>query len=265
MESLKKSLELYALMLERLEKSGHAPHQVEYYKECIAFMETCTTGEEAREKMRRSHLYTGGGDALALDDVLNRKWAAEKREAPELVDVFSARYEEVKATPTIVFNTSNVMKHNRKVQEAEMRLQRRRDAFFQVFQGYLEATVEIYGTEEYEKGQIKLKGGIDKLEQLNKPFQEAATEGVFRNLLYVSDEGYRVFVDAVEGFMAGNGLPHSQGPSEDAQWEEVKAMKSQIMAVGRGELSRNKAGICFCESPKDATGKYEYSHFVEEV
>jgi hypothetical protein len=50
MDSLEKSLELYGFMVDRLEKSGHAPHQLEYYKECIRFFEPCGSLEEAQEK-----------------------------------------------------------------------------------------------------------------------------------------------------------------------------------------------------------------------
>lgn len=264
MDSLEKSLELYGLMVDRLEESGHAPHQLEYYKECIRFIEPCGSLEEAQEKMRKSHLYTAGGEAAVLDDVLNRKWAAEERQAFELAELFAARYEELKANPAAAFNAADVMKFQQRVKELEIQFEGRKDSFLQIFQGYLELCAELPGTEEYGKAQIKIEGGMEKMDQLGKPFTTAVGEGAFRKLLAIPDTGYEMFAESVNKIMEGTFLPPEDGRSpEKGEWEEVKSLKREIMEVGRGEIARRKAGLCFCESPKDVHGKYTYEKCVE--
>ncbi|NLY82939.1 MAG: hypothetical protein GX078_09350 [Clostridiales bacterium] len=264
MEKLKKSLELYRLMLERMEKSGHAPHQADYFKECAEFVKTCKTGDEATAKMRKSHLYTAGGDAFALDDVLNRKWAAEKNKEEELIKLYSNRYEEIKNNPKVVMDYNNTMDFTRKVQDIEIKISRRRDNFVQVCQGYFEMKMEIQGSEDYNKALAKLQGGYGKMEADGKPFFEASSEDKFRNLLFIPDEGYKIFVKEVELIIANPNVNQSEEADTEDQWEELKANKEEIKQIGERELKKYRRGCCFCESPKDVNGKYTYEHFVVE-
>lgn len=266
MEKLKKSLELYKLMSERMEKSSHAPHQVDYFKECIEFMKTCKTGDEAMTKMRKSHLYTAGGDAFALDDVLNRKWAAEKNKEEELAALYSNRYEAIKNNPKVVMDYNATINLTREVQDLEIKISRRRDNFVQVCQGYFEMKMQTEGSEDYKKALAKLQGGYGKMEADGKPFFEATSEEKFRNLLFIPDEGYKIFVKDVEQIIANPNFNQSEKMDVEDQWEELKSMKEEIKQIGERELKKYRRGCCFCESPKDANGKYTYEHcVVEEV
>lgn len=264
MENLEKSLELYRLMIERMEKSGHAPHQVEYFKESVEFMKTCKTGDEAMAKMRKSHLYTAGGDAFVLDDVLNRKWAAEENKEEELIELYSNRYEELKNNPKLVMDYNNTIDFTRKVQDLEVKIARRRDNFIQVCQGYFEMNMEIQGSEDYEKALAKLQGGYGKMEADGKPFFEAASEDKFRNLIFIPDEGYKIFLKEVEAIMASPKVKQSEDTDIEVEWEALKAIKEEIKEIGKRELKKYRRGCCFCESPKDANGKYTYDHCVVE-
>lgn len=266
MEMLKQSLELYRLMLERMEKSGHAPHQVDYYKECIEFTKTFKTGEEAMANMRKSHLFTAGGDAFALDDIINRKWAAEKNKEEELIELYSNRYNEIKDNPKVIMDYNKTMDFTRKVQDLEIKISRRRENFLQVFQGYFEMKMEIQGSDDYRKALAKLQGGYEKMEADGKPFFEAATEDKFRNLLFIPDEGYKLFLKDVEQIIENPNVNQSDENDAESQWEELKANKEEIKQIGERELKKYRRGCCFCESPKDVNGKYTYEHCVlEEV
>lgn len=266
MEKLKKSLELYILMLERLEKSGHSPNQVDYFKESIAFMKTCKTGDEARAKMQKSHLYTAGGNAFALDDILNRKWAAEKNKEEDLIALYSNRYEELKNNPKVVMDYNNTIAFTNKVQDLEIKIARKRDNFIQVCQGYFEMKIKAEESEDYQKALAKLQGGYEKMEADGKPFFEAASEEKFRNLIFFPDNGYNIFVKDVEQLIAHPQVTLSEKLDTEDQWEELKAIKDEIKHVGERELKKYRRGCCFCESPKDSNGKYTYEHcIVEEV
>jgi hypothetical protein len=50
----------------------------------------------------------------------------------------------------------------------------------------------------------------------------------------------------------------------EGQWADLKANKEEIKEVGKSELKKYRLGCCFCESPKDANGKYTYEHCVVE-
>ena len=266
MKKLEQSLELYRLMLERMEKSGHAPHQVDYYKECIEFTKSCKTGDEAMAKMRKSHLYTGGGDAFALDDIFNRKWAAETNKEEELIELYSNRYEELKNNPKLVMDYNKTMDLTKKVQELEVKISRRRDNFVQVCQGYFEMKMEIEGSEDYNKALAKLQGGYGKMEADGKPFFEAAKEDKYRNLLFIPDEGYKIFLEEVKETIANPNVIQAEESDKEGQWADLKANMEEIKQIGEGELKKYRRGACFCESPKDINGKYTYEHCViEEV
>lgn len=266
MEQLKKSLELYGLMMKRMEESGHAPHQVDYYKKCIEFTKACKTGEEAITKMKKSHLYTEGGDAFALDDILNRKWAAEKNKEEELVELYNNRYKEVENNPKIVMDYNKTGDFTRKVQDLEIKIARRREDFVQVCQGYFEMKLEIEGSEDYKKALAKLQGGYGKMEADGKPFFRAASEEKFRNLLFIPDEGYKIFIKEVEQIISNPNVNQSEEVDAEDQWKELKVNKEEIKHIGERELKKYRRGCCFCESPKDVNGKYTYEHcVVEEV
>jgi len=264
MEKLKKALELYRLMLERMEKSGHAPHQVDYYKECIEFNKAFKTGDEAMAEMRKSHLFTGGGDAFALDDIFNRKWAAEENKEDELIELYANRYNEVKNNPKVIMDYTKTMPFTQKVQDLEIKISRRRENFVQVCQGYFEMKMEIEGSEDYELALTKIKGGYGKMEADGKPFFEAASEEKYRNLLFIPDEGYKIFLKGVEQIIANTNVKQAEDSDMEGQWADLKANKEEIKEVGKSELKKYRLGCCFCESPKDANGKYTYEHCVVE-
>ena len=102
------------------------------------------------------------------------------------------------------------------------------------------------------------------MEADGKSFFEASSEEKFRNLIFIPDEGYKIFVKEVEEIITN---PNGKQPEEmdvEDQWEALKAMKEEIKQIGESELKKYRRGCCFCESPKDANGKYNYEHCVVE-
>lgn len=97
MSSIDKSIELYELIIKRLEESGNAPYQLAAYKGSLECIRDCATTEEATAKLAASPWYTAVAQGLKLDEMGARRRAAIELGQEDVAAAYEAKMKEVEA------------------------------------------------------------------------------------------------------------------------------------------------------------------------
>lgn len=225
MGDIKKSIELYELIIKRLEASGNAPNQLAAYKGSLECFRDCATDDEAMAKLAASPWYTAVAQGLALDDLEAKKKAFVELGFDDVADAYEAKLAEVRTDYLKAWDTAYVGK----IQQL-------------IAAHYNEREAELNNKlKEIENEVNEVTGENRALE--SKPFS-------LKSMLS------RPKADSKEAKAL-------EGSSEE--WEAIKAMKDTVIAIGKEEMATLARGDAICVAPADASGKYSFEQLRKEA
>lgn len=259
MKDIDKSRQLYAMIAERCEKGGFSDEQAKIYREMIDFMADCETMEQATEKFKGSPYYLAAGAALMVDKFSAYRRAAEENGMPEVAQVYEKRVAEIRAGQQAMY----IAGCEQTAQNAKVPYLRTLESFGKLYNAYVllsgAACNDDVAIDSYLKEMNAAKAGLEKP---SADPAELVKIPVFKSMLHTNDEGCRAFVEAVKSpeQLAANARAH-KGEIEaegKAEWEKVKAHKSEIMQAGAGHAAGTKRSLVTAVSPTDRNGKYSF-------
>ena len=263
MAGIEKSVELYELIIARLEDSGVAPNQLAYYRECLDLIRTCSTAEEAEVAMRNSPLYTAGGQALMLDKFIAFAKAMEYCGYDEAAKIYRDKFEEVKDNYASAWDTS----YNQKVLDLLVQYTERKSLFMDV----ILAPVNYMGAGELpsDSGTRKmdnerLKENFAKIREKGWDFFEMAGDPYLRELVPLSDEAYAAYIRKIaEIAQKGTMAPDEDGAEYSRIKEFVSSHKDELRDAARRTLA--KKAVVMAVPNESAPYKHEFIDRVEEA
>lgn len=191
MGDINKSIELYELIIKRLEESGNAPNQLTAYRGSLECFRDCTTEEEAMAKLAASPWYTAVAQGLALDDLEAKSRAALELGFGDVAAAYNAKLEEVRKDYLKAWDTSYV------------------------------AEIQKLTAAHYNEREAELNAHLKELEAEIKTIA-------------------------------------ASGKDSTDEWNTVRAIKDEVIAIGRDELAALSRGEALCVAPADSTGKYSF-------
>ena len=264
MAKMEQVLALYQQMAERCEKSGVAPNQARVYREMITFMKDCQTVDESMVKIKNSKYYLAPSIALVEDKITALCAVAKESDMEEVVKVYEKKLEEINKDSNAIYDSAfYTTAHNLKT-----RYMQTKEAFCKIYEHYVRFCICAANNEVEMKSAIKDMGdAFSKLDLPSTDFLTLSKLKSFRDLIQASDNTYTTFVEKAISIKETrmDDKEELQAIENEAKtsWDEVKAMKEEIKAVGRHNASLSRWANAIVVSPDSPQGKYSY--IEEEV
>ncbi len=265
MSDINKALKLYDIMASRMEQNGFCSYQAAVYRETIELMKTCSTIEEATDKIKNSHLYLAPSAALVKDKLSALIRAANELYMPNVAAVYEEQLKKIESDVNSMYDSG----YNSTAMNEKVKYIRAIEAFCDIYKSYFAiCTAAPNDSELIESERENLNKAFGILEQGGVNFSEFAKLSEFRAMILSNDSGYEKFLSgsvALRQSSPDNSADSSLIDSEIKKaWDEVRAMKDEIVASG-GEVMKKSAGISLVTvvPPSDAGGAYSYTD--EEV
>lgn len=259
MSSVELSLELYNLMLKRLESTGVSEYQAQIYRELIELLKTCEDMEEAKEKFKEPRYYLGPSIALMQDKITAFKNAAMENGMPDVAAVYEKKLKEIEADNNEIY----VAGHEQTALSLKVKHIQSMEAFVNIYNAYATLMCNYSnGQSEKENNEKDLRRAFDSLINMGRDFNELAKIERYRRLVLIDDAGYEKFVkEAPE--IASKGIDFTGERDKCFKesieaWEKVKSNKDAIKAKGTEFLSKQKRAYVVAMAPDSVQGRYEY-------
>lgn len=232
MSDIGKAIELYTLIKERLEKNGVCLNQAEVYRKTIDLMKTCSTVEEAMDKIKHSDLYLAPSVALVKDRILSRMKAASENGFDMVNQVYLEKFEKIAGDSGEIYDGDYEIEAEKKRTEYLNDL----DWFRNLYQKYLE---HIYRN--------------DRL-VTDRRVADVKDIPMYRALCPCTDGAYERFIKTV----SGEASEEEKMKPVYSDFSEIKAVKDEILSSGRKYMSDFRTVQVMVYAPDDASGHYTY-------
>ena len=260
MKDIEKSLKLYGMMADRLEKSGHAPRQARVYREMVEFMRDCETAAEAAEKIKNSPYFLAPGAALLQDKLGALERGARENDMDDVAEVYRKKIGEIDDDVQAMYVTGYEMTaRNLKIPYIQTW-----EAFSTIYDCYVTLSCCSAADKVAIKSALQdLREALGKLTKPSADFAVLAALPRFRRLIAATDEGYRRFVEAVPR-LAAQGADFS---AEERQIGEdlrktsasLPAENQAVKEAGRDSYGRVRRAQVLVLAPDSKDGRYTYT------
>lgn len=264
MKDIEKAVRLYEKMADRHRSSGYGDAQARVYREMAEFMQDCETVREAHEKIKGSKYYLAPGAALLQDKLAAFAKASAENEMADVAQVFEDKIKEIDADVNAMYELG----YERKAMNLKIPYLETFEAFGRLYGHYLNL---FHGNlADYTSADSALKDLRANLAKLLKPdsdFSVLSRSERFRQLIPVTDEGYKIFAEQVAGVAKSDPDFSYKKQAQEEEFKKAKeALKSEKTAVVEAG-NYNKAGLKRSQvtvvAPDSKEGSYTYTN--EEV
>ncbi len=265
MSNITTAINLYTMMVTRMEESTFCPNQAAVYRQTIELIKDCATAEEAMHTIKQSPLYLAPTTAIVKDKIRALMLAAEQNDMPDVAEVYRNKLAEI----DLDNNTINDTAHHQKALRLKTRHLQQMQAFSSIYCNYLDFKASgLVATPSELTPYIDMKKAFDELKANGGKFHEVAQKPHFRALIRANDEGYKLFLSEAHSLLTS--LPdHSSeikslSDEANAQFAKIKEHKSEIMAHGNtAYINRGKASEVIIAPPADKN--HPYTFINEEI
>jgi len=256
--SIEKSIELYELMINNLEKSAFGYNQVQVYKKIIELIKDCSTPLEANKKLKSSDYYLAPSIALMKDRFEAFKKANLEIEMGEIAKIYKDKIAEIDSNPNAAYETGYEQKANGIWAKHVNKLH----AFSDIYASYIYFLVA--DDEDHELNHRGLAHAFEKLSSLNGDFLELSKNKKFRDIIPINDKAYDNFIKNAPSYI--NSPPDfNQVDNKEVEmiFKKLNENKSKLEEIGKNYLNEVKTFGAIAVSPDDENGQYDYIDILE--
>lgn len=244
--SIEKSIELYSIIINNLEKSNFGNNQVQIYKEIIEFISDCSTVSDANKKLKSSDYYIAPRIAFMKDQFETFKKANLEIEMPEIAKIYEDKVKEIVLDNDTAYETG----HEHKANGIWTKHVNKIYAFLEIYKNYCYFIVA--DDEDYKLYHKYLINAFEKLNSLNADFLELSKDKKFRYMIPVNDQAYDNFIKNSQIYI--NSPPdfiHIDKNEFKIAWKNLKENKSKIKKIGETYFNVQKRSGAISISPKN--------------
>ncbi len=262
MSDINRCIYLYDIMAKRFEKSPLAKNQARVYAEIRDYIKTCSSVNEALEKIKNSKYYTAAEQALMMDKMHSFAAAAKDNGMPELAQIYEEKYKEIEENYLKAYETG----YTQKVAAVWIKENNRISAFCGIYTAYIELICCGFEPAEINEKQSRLIEAFKALYAAGADFNELCDNSHYRSLIPANDHGFAKF--RAEAPLLANAAPDKSAFKAEFDsefnriWTDINNNKEQVLAAGNGANLRR--GACVAVPPKDKSGRYEFTLREEE-
>lgn len=265
MNEIQKTVEYYQLLIDKFQKTGLSPKQLQIYKEIRQLVEGCSSYEEIQSRMKNEGYYESPGQALYLDRMMAQKNAAKENGFVELEALYQSRYDEVKLDSSKMHDAS----YSSKAMSILARYATIMDTMFGIYTEYCyHNAANVYDDHAYKGSLNNIREKHAFLKSMGTSFREVSDNSYYREHIDLSDSKYQLFLTTVESLLNKYGPDRSEvEPFEKtfkAVWGKLKDKKTEVQRIGKLEDARTKRSFYLVVPPPDKNGSYEFINNEQE-
>jgi len=264
--NIEKSARYYQLVIDRLEKSGRAPRQLEVYRKILAEVKDSASREEIEERLKKTGLDLAPGNALVQDKVFAHHEAARDAGQEDIANVYREYHDKMTANPGETYALSAEYPEKLK-------------PFFEKNNAVLSALVDLYTSycmlrfthsslDTIRKKYIdRINAELKKIEEAGLTFAKAIALPYFRD--HIPPETADDFAARIPEMASWS--PKDEAGERELQeqarsaLEELKDKKDELKTIRDEEEARKKRSMYSAVAAGNEEGEYLYEEVWQKT